>query len=277
MLGFNHLLNGAGLNPGEVRLLRHRHLREYHRSMYHDAIHRHPRFDQYQSGQGNPTVITQMRSAAVIAAFVADPAGSTVFVGLWRVSGSRKPAPPDPYMTAHRPSHSTSATILLERMTELEQYCGRIVIDWGGGERAWVQYAARQDKEIIEIRRKAEEPLFPGFSRFAWRLHDIDALPPAWLEALRTSRGVYLLVDRESGAQYVGSATGEDGFVGRWRCYSDGHGGNTAMRQLARSAEEYDVRILETVGSGASDDDICDLESLWKNKLGSRASGLNRN
>ena len=146
-----------------------------------------------------------------------------------------------------------------------------------GGERAWVQYAHRRDKEIIELRRRAEEPRFPGFSRFDCSLHEIDTLPATWLEALRTSRGVYLLVDRETGAQYVGSASGEDGFIGRWRGYANGHGGNAAMRDLAYGPDRYRVWVLETVGSSATYQDVCDLESLWKEKLGSRAKGLNRN
>jgi hypothetical protein len=277
MLGFNSLLTAVGLDPSQVRLLRHRHRREFQRLVYQDAIHHDPRFEQYQSGQTNPTVIDQICSAAAIAAFVVGPARETVFVGLWSVMGSRRTNLPDPYMTAVKPPRDGSATVLLERMADLEQYCGRIVIDWGGGERAWVQYANRRDKEIIEIRRTAEEPHFPGFSRFACGLHEVEALPATWLEALRTSRGVYLLVDRESGAQYVGSATGEDGFIGRWRCYADGHGGNAAMRQLAYGPERYDVRILETVGSGATYDEVCNLESVWKDKLGSRVKGLNRN
>lgn len=233
VLGFNSLLTSVGLDPTKVRLLRHRHKREYQRLVYQDAIRRDPRFERYQSGQSNPTVIDQICSADAIAAFVVGPAGESVFVGLWRVTGSRKTHLPDPYVTAVRPPRDGCATIMLERMADLDKYCGRIVVDWGGGERAWVQYADRRDKEIVEIRRTAEEPHFPGFARFACGLHEVNSLPATWLEALRTSRGVYLLVDRETGAQYVGSATGEDGFIGRWRGYADGHGGNAAMRQLA--------------------------------------------
>jgi hypothetical protein len=201
MLGFKSLLTSVGLDPTKVRLLRHRHRREYRTLLYQDAIRRDPRFEQFQSGQSNPNVIEQICSADAIAAFVVSPVGETVFVGLWRVTGSRTTHLPDPYMPAVKPPHDGCVTIGLERMPELEKYCGRIVIDWGGGERAWVQYAHRRDKEIVEIRPRAEEPHFPGFGRFVWGLHEVDALPPTWLEALRTSRGVYLLVDRENGAQ----------------------------------------------------------------------------
>jgi hypothetical protein len=129
----------------------------------------------------------------------------------------------------------------------------------------------------VEIRRTVEDPPFPGFAQFIWQLHEVGSLPTAWTEALRSSRGVYLLVDRETGAQYVGSATGADGFIGRWRMYVNGHGGNVALRELAHPAERYQVCVLETAGSAATSDEVFALESRWKGKLGSRVTGLNRN
>jgi len=68
--------------------------------------------------------------------------------------------------------------------------------------------------------------------------------------------GVYLIVDRKTGKQYVGSASGEGGILSRWRSYADtGHGGNKRLIDLA----------------------ACDPEGLYKEKLGSRAFGLNSN
>ncbi len=276
MLRFNTLFAAANLDPSTIRLVRHRDP-TYHRAIYDDAIRRSPRFEEYQSGQGNPRVIAMLRSAKILAAYVVDPRGQTVFVGLWRVLGFRDAYIPDPYRALDPAPKGTPVAIDLQRMTELDEYSGRIIVDWGGGERAWVQYADRQDKQILEIRRETAEETFPGFARFGCGLHEIDGLPGSWLEPLRATRGVYLLVQRATGAQYVGSATGIDGFVGRWRSYSNGHGGNVRMRELSHAAEDYDVRILETVGSGAGLDDIYALETLWKDKLGSRVQGLNRN
>lgn len=65
--------------------------------------------------------------------------------------------------------------------------------------------------------------------------------------------------------------------MARWRGYSDGHGGNVGLRGLGHSADSFDVRMLETAGTGASVDDVLQLESLWKEKFGSRVQGLNRN
>jgi hypothetical protein len=277
MLKFNQLLRDSGGDPSAVRLVRHKHNRRFQRQLFQDAINRHARFDQYQTGQSNPSVIAQMSSAAALAVFVVDPGGETVFIGLWRVDGSRTGHSPDPYRVPPNPPQPGSVVFDLVRLGELSEYTGRLVVDWGGGERAWVQYAHRRDKAIVELRRRVVEPPFPGYSRFVAALNEVDALPDTWLEPLRVARGVYLIVHRATGVQYVGAATGQDGFLGRWRCYADGHGGNVALRELGQAADQYDVQILETVGSGADVEDICALETVWKEKLGSRVRGLNRN
>jgi len=96
---------------------------------------------------------------------------------------------------------------------------------------------------------------------------EIEALYTSWTQVLRNARGVYLLVRRNTGEQYVGSAGGADGWLG----------GKLAMRELADAAVEYDVTILEVAGSSATIEDIYLRESLWKTKLGTRVVGVNRN
>lgn len=276
MLTFNGLLQSQQIDAAKTRLVRHKH-RTAQGRLYHDAVRRDARFEQYQAVQANPAVIRQLEAADVIASFVVDLRGNTVFVGLWTVHGSRIGYMPDAYSDLRVPTKRQHVVFDFERHAVLDEYIGRLVIDWGGGERAWVQYAHRQDKKIIELRRVIEEPRFPGFAHFAWNLAEVAALPPTWLEPLRTTRGVYLLVHRSSGSQYVGSAIGSDGFLGRWRGYVGGHGGNVGLKELGSPASEFDVSILETAGSAASPEDIYGLETLWKVKLGSRATGLNRN
>ena len=88
-------------------------------------------------------------------------------------------------------------------------------------------------------------------------------------------RGVYLLVS-EGGEQYVGSASGQDGLFGRWMvCAENGHGGNVLLRQ--RGHRDYAVSILEIASPDMSRDDIVAREAHWKDKLGVRAHGLNKN
>jgi hypothetical protein len=154
----------------------------------------------------------------------------------------------------------------------------RLLIRWGQGSstRAWSQWAASNPKEIVEVRRTADEPPFPGFSAFASTVEDLPLAPQSWRNALASVRGVYLLVCPETGTQYVGSAYGEDGFWGRWSAYmADGHGGNVRLR--ARTRTNYAVTILEIASPDMAPSDIIRRESAWKVKLGARAHGLNAN
>ena len=101
----------------------------------------------------------------------------------------------------------------------------------GVSARSWVQIAANRAKPIVEMTRLFQEEAFPGYARFLGNLSAIEALPSGWPSALRAARGVYLLTCLRTREQYVGSATGEDGFLGRWAGYErDGHGGNVGLR-----------------------------------------------
>jgi hypothetical protein len=82
----------------------------------------------------------------------------------------------------------------------------------GPGTRAWVQRAERQNKPVTELRTTFKEPPFPGFLGFLQALSTVDKLPKDWITSLRNARGVYLLTCPNTKEQYVGSATGHDGF-----------------------------------------------------------------
>ncbi|HVV81876.1 MAG TPA: GIY-YIG nuclease family protein [Kofleriaceae bacterium] len=277
MLTFNQLLRVADLDPGTVRLLRHRDSKpQIHRALYEAALALDPRFAQYQERQGTPQVIEQFRAAKYLAGFVVEPGtGATVFAGVWERLDQRAERKDNPF--GADPPTSKAVEFYTRRLAQFDDYCGRLVIDWGDGTRAWVQRADNQDKPIVELRRTKQPPPFPGVLRFQSSLDQIEGLPAGWVEVLTNARGVYLLVRRKTGEQYVGSAYGAAGFFGRWLCYQDGHGGNVKMRELAASASEYDVTILEAASSDATMEDICARETLWKQKLGTRVVGLNRN
>lgn len=101
-------------------------------------------------------------------------------------------------------------------------------------------------------------------------------IPATWSAALSSTRGIYLLSCPRTREQYVGMASGSDGFMGRWQEYfTTGHGGNVGLK--SRDPSDYRVSILETVGSAATANEILALETRWKGKLLSREMGLNRN
>ena len=121
-----------------------------------------------------------------------------------------------------------------------------------------------------------QEEAFPGYTRFIGNLSTLGGLPVGWQSALSAARGVYLLTCPRTREQYVGSATGENGFLGRWSGYAaDGHGGNIGLR--SRDVSDNQVSILEVSASTATIEEVVAAEQLWKLKLQSREMGLNRN
>lgn len=275
-LRFNALLAQAGIAPAAVRLLRHQDSRAAKgKTPYELWRDDRPSFEIYQEGQsfGNRAKL----KGDYWASFVVTPAGETLLAGFYacRYIGVNETERQWPHTVGVDPVGTCDVygLTLDERLTDL---AGRLVIAWGDGERSWIQRADNQDKIVLEVRQAFREPDFPGFARFLALPSKIEGLPAAWVATLSASRGIYLLTCPKTREQYVGSATGADGFFGRWLSYArDGHGGNVGLK--SRDPSDYQVSILEVAGSAATTQDVLDMEVLWKRKLQSREMGLNKN
>ena len=104
----------------------------------------------------------------------------------------------------------------------------------------------------------------------------------AWHTALSSVNAIYLIVDRESGKQYIGSAYGKDGLLGRWSCYvSSLHGHNKRMKELICAYPEryhhFQFSILQILPKTVTDDEVIRTESLYKKKLLTIPFGMNDN
>ena len=97
-----------------------------------------------------------------------------------------------------------------------------------------------------------------------------------WVKALSSVNGVYLIKDQKSGKLYIGSAYGDKGIYGRWSAYAkNGHGGNQELMGL--DPDNFKFSILEIVPATTTAQGVIDCENLWKEKLGTRLFGLNKN
>ncbi len=271
MLTFKGLLETAGIDPQDVRLARHQD-RRVQLTPWHLWRSDIERFELYQRIQR----LKKFDKASYVASFVVTPDGRTLFVGLYSVD-SLGIAPKGAKCPLRGIPVADFRLYEMTRCDVLGVYAGRLVVDWGLGHRSWVQHAHRQPKPIVELAAQEQiDPPFPGFLYFQESLSSIEALPRGWREALASVRGVYLLTDPKTGENYVGSATGDHGFLARWFEYAaTGHGGNVRMK--AREAADYTVTILEVASSIATVDEINNREALWKEKLGTRELGLNAN
>jgi hypothetical protein len=275
-IGFNTILKEAGLNLADVRLLRHKDKRASKgRSPYELWRDDRQQFELYQSTQSFEN--RNKLRAAHWASFIVSPSDETMFEGLYSVKyrGVLEQDTRMPHMEGMDKAGSCDVyDLTLENA--LSDLIGRLIIDWGAGERAWIQRADRQNKHVEELRREFKEPDFPGFLNFIAPLSKIENLPKSWIVALQSTKGIYLLTCPRTKEQYVGSATGENGFWQRWQDYvQNGHSGNVALK--SRDVSDFSVSILEVAGTALTADDIIKMEGQWKLKLQSREMGLNRN
>jgi hypothetical protein len=273
---FNTILNEAGLCPADVRLLRHKDTRATRgRTPYELWRDNRPQFELYQSTQSIPN--RKKFTAPFWAVFIVNPAEETMFAGIYSVKyrGLLEQDTPQPHRNGIDLAGSCDVYDLSPR-NELSEFSGKLFIDWGPGALAWVQYANKNNKLVTEVRKEFQEPAFPGYLNFIQPMSKLEALPKSWVAALQSSRGVYLLTCPKTKEQYVGSATGEEGFWGRWQDYiRTGHGGNLGLK--SRDPSDYQVSILEVAGTSATIEDVRMMEGRWQAKLQSKEMGLNRN
>lgn len=270
MLTFNGILKIEGIDPYKVRLARHKTTKlDAKHSPYDLWRSADGRFERYQCIQRDPVFPV----GDLVASFVVPPNNETLFVGVFVVAAAGKvpPGELDPVT-----ENDVSGLILyrLERDNRLSQYEGKLVVTWGEGYRTWVQRAGKQDKPVFELRSKIEEPAFPGFMNLISQLSEIQSFPYSWKTTLAAVRGIYLLTCPKTKEQYVGSATGQGGFLQRWVDYvRTGHGGNVRLK--SRNPSDYQVSILEVASSDLSDDEVVRREHLWMQKLKTKEMGLN--
>jgi len=273
VLTFNDLLALEGIDTTQVRLVRHQDRRLGAGRLYEAWRNHRDSFERYQSAQSRNVFPV----GALLASFVVTEARKTVFVGMYRVD-SVDACPSGSVDPLLKQDVSGQFMYQLRLIDALNAYRDMVVIDWGAGTRTWVQQAANQAKPVIEIAQQYE-PRFPGFRVFVRLVDDVPTLPNGWQQVLRSVKGVYLLVDVDSGQHYVGSAKGADSLLGRWMEYAaGGDGGDVALKAAARDGRRnYQVSVLEVVDENTPDATIEQIESYWKNKLLSREFGLNRN
>ena len=129
---------------------------------------------------------------------------------------------------------------------------------------------------------------FPGFLDFVLRFDELKTIADnsianrEWHRALGSVAGVYLVLDTLTGRQYIGSAYGDGGIIGRWLNYArTGHGGNDQLKALLserpNARGDLQFSVLQTLPLSLTAREVIAYEGLHKQKLGTRTHGLNSN
>jgi hypothetical protein len=124
---------------------------------------------------------------------------------------------------------------------------------------------------------------FKGYNNVLLSHHNLKVIvnrsEESWRSALSSVGGVYIIMDKQTGKAYVGSAYGQGGIWQRWCCYADnGHGGNAELIALLTKeggayAEHFQYAILEIADPLDTMEQVCIRESHWKRVLMSREFG----
>jgi GIY-YIG catalytic domain len=231
--------------------------------------------DHYQSNQSRPI----FRKCQFVVSFMGERHSFARLLGVYRVVGvtesDNKKWPRDFLYPAMKPGRYWYS---LEKLPAFEALEKRVIIDWGKSPRMWHQWLS--PREVVEIRPTGHAQEFPGLDNvlLSFReLCEIIANPSAnreWHRALSSVFGIYLITCASDGHQYVGSAYGEGGILGRWKNYAaTGHGGN--IRLKPRDPDEFRFSILRMLPTDSRPEEVIAVERTYMKKLGSRAHGLN--
>lgn len=280
-LSFSDVLTKAGIDPKDVKLIRHAYSDKCFSAFAEANL-----IKEYTSHQKNGF----SKGYKYWAIFISSQSTLAKFYALYEVGDcvpdSRDKAPkgiPDIYADEYA---GKNAIFDLKAIDCLEDYENKLIVEWGNATRSWHQKATNE-KPIISILPDSKK-VFTGFEDL---ILDYDTLKEivedgvtyeSFQTALKSIYAIYLIVDKETGKQYVGSAYNKDGLFGRWRVYVEtGHGNNRLMKEVICDHPEryhaFQFSILQILPKTVTDDEIVHIETRWKDKLLSKQFGMNDN
>lgn len=179
-----------------------------------------------------------------------------------------------------------------EELKDYQPYFGRTVVKYRKTHQTQVVYVNTviNELEVVQLLPSIFDGVdFPGYDKVRLSYEQLSTIirrrKGDWIAALENQKAVYLITDKGSGKQYVGSAYGENGMLlQRWTNYvNDGHGGNKLLKGVVDDLgmdyvmQNFQYAILENYNARVDKHIILERESWWKETLGSRAFGLNAN
>ena len=172
----------------------------------------------------------------------------------------------------------------------------KVIIDWGKNAISWHQWYDKNTKYVVCIDRgltDGDMPVFISYEDIILDFKQLHAIfaneDKEWRSKLETCNCIYLILDKKTGKQYVGSTYRDkqskySGIWGRWKEYAEtnGHGNDVNLKELYDNDNTYPVQyfqwsILEILPLNVTDRFAIERESICKEKLGTRDFGYNNN
>lgn len=268
-LTLDAILRSAGVDPGDTQVIRHTYVRE-HEDTGLRGIHADSTDDEiltYTSHQSAKQRVFPATPPRIWIVFLREGGDRA---RLWSVVENHGESERDGDLRVFN-------LVVSDHLAELRN---RLVIGWRSP-RTWrLNGSTAAGYPVMEI-ADAEPVPFPGFDRLILNYSQLQAVMrehryTSWRTALSSVVGVYLITDTSDGRQYVGKADGVESIRQRWTDYAtNGHGGNVELRNL--NADTFRFSLLRVFDPTTPTRVIDDAESHFKQALGTRNHGLNRN
>lgn len=284
MLTLNKLLDMYNLDMTKnIKVARHRDTRDVNVHQLFASDH----FELYQSYQET----NKFKGCEYLVSCLGIEHSQALFVGVYRVKSTNvvNGFPTDVTVPfSGKAKNESKYRYDLEKLPGFEDLENRLVIKWSGVGQAWCVKIDTMENEVVQILPKGYVRDFPGYLDINLSYMELKGImkdPNAniiWHKMLSAVGAVYLILDTSDGRQYVGSASGKEGLLGRWKDYAlNGHGNNTLLKELIENDKEhihhFRYTILQTYPNSLTRNEIIREERKYKEKLGSRAYGLNSN
>jgi hypothetical protein len=282
ILYFSDVLKKVGLDPTKVLLIRHAMTHKGFRACH--AVHMDYEYTRHQTTDFS-------RGYDYWVTFVSDKGTLCKLQACYKVGDyvpdNRDVIPENLPAVEAKEFQGKKAYFDLQPMDLLKDYEGRLMIDWGNSARMWHQKGTNE-KPIVAIQAD-EKKVFTGFENLILSYDELkeiienEPVYEAWYAAMSSVNAIYLITDRATGTQYVGSAYNQNGLLGRWKVYIEtgGHGGNkkmmAVMQETPARCHDLQFSVLQILPKNMTPDEIINVETLWKDKFLTKKFGWNDN
>lgn len=178
----------------------------------------------------------------------------------------------------------------------------RLLISLLNGQKMCATHKTYMDKEVLAIEKEKKAMEFSSYEEVYLSYNELKKVieDEKWKDMLSRFGGVYLIHDKNTGKNYVGSASGKKGILQRWQNYAENptggddekgnkwlvellnkgmHGNETGLKgkDYAEKYFVYSILQILPIQSNKNGSIITKAESRWKEHLGTRKHGLNAN
>ena len=284
--GWNRNSEFDNANESRIKLVRHSSevkpdsfiYKKFNGSVYKLYRTDYALFKEWQSEQSD----SKMKNVDYLVVFLAEEGCECRFIGVYRNYGPK------------RATGNGVSEYAIEEVEGFEGLKDKVVIDWGKGTLSWMQnwQSAKEVRRIEQVNTGDNVPYFTRYEDVILSFSQLQKVveDKEWKSKLESLNCVYMILDKETGKQYVGVTYKDmkpgikNGILGRWTEYAKtGHGNNKllvallAEKGISYADQNFQWTILETLPLNVTPKVAIDRESLYKKKFGTREHGYNEN